>query len=130
MASTRITISFSGRLTAQAQPVGSQNVVAFAAESNYDAAGWQAGSLQDAITGASFVALPWRDGLLAEVIGIQVRSGPALRVRLTREDDSQEIVDAAPSAVLTFPEDRRIALLEVAGAADETTEFEWLAAGT
>lgn len=130
MASTRIAISFEGRLTAVAEPYGSENVLAFAAEDNYAAAAWQASSLQASIQTASYVALPWQSGLIASMIGIQIRGGAPLKIRITREVTAQAIIACDPVAVLSFPEGDRVTLLEVAGSADLATEFAWLAIGT
>ncbi len=130
MAATRIAVSFTGRLTVAAAPVGSANAVVFSAEDHYDAAGWQAGSAQVVIQTASFVALPWQAGKVAATIGIQIRAGAPLRVRITREDSAQVVIDCDSVLVSTFREDDRVTLLEVAGSADTASEFEWLAVGT
>ena len=130
MSSTRIYASFFGSLTAAAEPVGSQNVLAFDAEDYYDAAAWQAGSLQASIKTASYVALPWQAGLVAATIGIQIRAGAPLKIRLTREVSGQAVIDCDPFAVLTFREADRVTLLEVSGSAETETTFAWLAIGT
>lgn len=130
MSSTRIYASFFGSLTAAAEPVGSQNVLAFDAEDYYDAAAWQAGSLQASIKTASYVALPWQAGLVAATIGIQIRAGAPLKIRLTRQLSAQAVIDCDSIAVLTFRETDRVTLLEVSGSADLATEFAWLAIGT
>ena len=130
MSSTRIYASFFGSLTAAAEPVGSQNVLAFDAEDYYDAAAWQAGSLQASIKTASYVALPWQAGLVAATIGIQIRAGAPLKIRLTRQVSAQAVIDCDPVSVLTFRDTDRVTLLEVSGTADIGSEFSWLAIGT
>ena len=130
MSSTRIYASFFGSLTAAAEPVGSQNVLAFDAEDYYDAAAWQAGSLQASIKTASYVALPWQAGLVAATIGIQIRAGAPLKIRLTREVSGQAVIACDPFAVPTFRDTYRVPLLEVSGSADTETTFAWLAIGT
>lgn len=130
MASTRIAISFEGRLTAVAEPYGSENVLAFSAEDHYAAAAWQASSLQASIQTASYVTLPWQSGLVAAVIGIQIRGGAPLKLRITRQVTAQAVIACDPLAVLSFPANDRVTLLEVAGSADLATEFAWLAIGT
>lgn len=130
MSSSRIYASFFGSLTAAAEPVGSQNVLAFSAEDYYGAAAWQAGSMQATLKTASYVTLPWQAGLVASILGIQVRAGAPLKIRLTRQITGQAIIACAPLAVLSFPELDRVTLLEVAGSADLETEFAWLAIGT
>ena len=130
MSNTRLSVSFSGTLTATAEPLGSESVLAFAAEDNYAAGAWDAGSLQASIQTASYVALPWQAGLVAATIGIQVRSGAPLKIRLTRQLSAQAVIDCDSIAVLTFREADRVTLLEVSGSADLATEFAWLAIGT
>lgn len=130
MSSTRIYASFFGSLTAAAEPVGSENILAFSAEDYYRAAAWQAGSLQASIKTASYVALPWQSGLVAATIGIQIRAGAPLKIRLTRQVSGQAVIDCDPFAVLTFRANDRVTLLEVSGSADVATEFSWLAIGT
>ena len=130
MSSTRIYASFFGRLTASAEPVGSENILAFDAEDYYAGAAWQAGSLQSSLKTASYVTLPWQAGLVAATIGIQIRAGAPLKLRLTRQVAAQAVIDCDPFAVLTFRAGDRVTLLEVAGSADTQTEFSWLAIGT
>jgi len=130
MSSSRIYASFFGSLTAAAEPVGSQNILAFNAEDYYAAAAWQAGSLQASIKTASYVTLPWQSGLVAATIGIQIRAGAPLKIRLTRQVSAQAVIDCDPFSVLTFRADDRVTLLEVAGSASIETEFAWLAIGT
>lgn len=128
MSSTRITLTFRGQLAATTTPTGSESVLTFSAESALAAGAWQAGG-QDSIETASWVTLPWRSGLVAEVIGIQVRSGAPLNVRITREVSAQAVIAADPLCLLSFPLLDRVTLLEVSGSASEASEFEWLAVG-
>ncbi len=130
MAATRIAVSFAGRFTVAAAPVGSANAIVFSAEDNYAAAGWTAGSAQVVIQTASYVVLPWQASKVAATIGIQLRAGAPLRVRITRQSSAQVVIDCESVLVNTFREDDRVTLLEVAGSADTASEFEWLAVGT
>lgn len=130
MPATRISVSFTGTLTARSEPTGSETgTLVYGALARYRASAWQAGSLQARLQTASYVTLPWQAGLVAKVIGLQVRTGPPLRVRLTRQVAAQAIIDCDPAVVLTFRDLDAVTLLEVAGDAATATEFEWFAAG-
>lgn len=129
MSATRITVTFQGRLTAQPQPVGPASGISFAAESNLAATAWQATG-QDTIQTGTFTALPWPELNVAEVLGLQVKSGPPLYARLTFQTSAQAVVPVASSLLLTFPADDLLTLLELTGGSEgEATTFEWLAAG-
>ena len=129
MAATRITVTFKGSLTTRSEPTTSETSVIFGARALYDATAWEASSRQGRVTTSAWVTLPWQAGNVAKIIGLQVRSGPALRVRLTRQVAAQAIVAAAPIFVGTFPTLDAVTLLEIAGDGVTPTEFEWLAAG-
>lgn len=129
MSSTRITVTFQGRLTAQPQPVGPASGITFAAEANLAATAWQLTG-QDTIQTGEFVELPWPELNLCEVLGLQVKSGPPLYARLTFQTSAQAVVPVASSLALTFPAGDRLTLLELTGGSEgESTTFEWLAAG-
>ena len=130
MAATRITINLTGTINARSEPTGAETgSLILGGVARYAATGWQGSSLQARINTASFVALPWQAGLVAKIIGLQVRSGPPLRLRLTRQLAAQAIVDADPIFVGTFRDLDAVTLLEVASDGVTPTEFEWLAAG-
>ena len=129
VSSTRLTITFQGKLTSQAQPVGPTSGITFAAEDNVGATTWSATG-QDGVQTASWTVVQWKANNVAHVLGLQITSGPALRVRLTFEASAQAVSPIESSMLLTFPADDRLTLLEVAGSADEATSFEWLAAGS
>ena len=130
MSATRITVTFQGRLTAQPQPVGPASGITFAAESNLAATAWQMTG-QDTIQTGDFAEVPWPAGNLAEILGLQVMSGPPLYARLTFQTSDQAVVPVASSLLLTFPADDLLTLLEITGGSEgEATTFEWLAAGS
>ncbi len=130
MAATRISVQYTGTLTARSEPTGAETgTIVFGAIARYTASGWQHSSLQARVTTASFVTLPWQAGNVAKIIGIQIRSGPALRVRLTRQVAAQVAIDCDPVLVATFRALDAVTLLEVAGDGITPTEFEWFAAG-
>ena len=129
MSATRITVTFQGKLTAQPQPVGPASGITFAAESNLAATAWQLTG-QDTIQTGSFTTIPWPVFNEAEVLGLQVKSGPPLYARLSFQTSDQAVVPVASSLLLTFPEGDRLTLLEIWGGSDaEATTFEWLASG-
>lgn len=130
MSATRISIQYTGTLNARSEPTGAETgSLVLGARALYTATGWVASSLQSRIATASFVALPWQAGQVAKIIGLQIRSGPPLRVRLTRQLAAQAVVDCDPFFVATFRALDAVTLLEVAGDGITATEFEWLAAG-
>jgi len=130
VSSTRITVSFTGRLSAAAQPVGAENVLTFLAASELAAAAWQAGGIQDSIQTGDWTVLPWRSGVAAEVFGLQVKAGPPMYLRLTFQDSEQAVVPVSAVFFGTFPEGDRLVLAEVWGGSEsEASEFSWLAAG-
>lgn len=130
MPATRITVTFTGTLTARSEPTGAETSVIFGARSLYRATAWEAGSRQDRITTDSWITLPWTAGKVAKIIGLQTRDGSApLKLRITRQVSAQAIIAAAPVACLTFPDGDGVTLLEIAGDAALPSEFEWLAAG-
>lgn len=130
MSSTRISVSFTGRLSAAAQPVGAENVLSFMAASELAAAAWQAGGIHDSIQTGDWTVLPWRSGVAAEVFGLQVKAGPPMYLRLTFQDSAPAIVPVSAAFFATFPEGDRLVLAEVfGGSEDEASEFGWLAAG-
>ena len=130
MPATRISIRFSGSIVARSEPTGSESgALVIGVKGDYAATGWQLSAMQGRINSASFVALPWQAGQVAKIIGVQVRSGPPLRVRLTRQIAAQAIVDADPVFCGTFRDLDAVTLLEVASDGVTPTEFEWLAAG-
>lgn len=130
MSSTRIAVQIAGNLNARSEPTGAESgSIVFGAEARYAASAWVASSVQARVSDDVWTALPWQAGLVAKVIGIQVRSKGELKVRCTRQVSAQIIAAAAPLCLLTFPDLDGVTLLEVAGAVDIITEFEWLAAG-
>lgn len=130
MPATRITVTFTGSLTARSEPTGAETSVIFGCRALYAATAWEASSRQARITTDAWVTLPWTAGQVAKIIGLQIREGSApLKIRLTRQVSGQAIIAAAPVACLTFPDGDAVTLLEVAGDADLPSEFEWLAAG-
>ncbi len=130
MPATRISVQFTGTLNARSEPTGAETgSIVFGAIARYTASGWCSSSLQARVTTASYVALPWQAAQVAKIIGIQLRSGPALRVRLTRQVAAQAIVDCDPIFTGTFRDLDAVTLLEVAGDGVTPTEFEWFAAG-
>lgn len=130
MSATRISVRLTGSIVARSEPTGSESgALVIGAKGDYTAAAWQTGSMQGRISTASFVTLPWQAGQVAKIIGLQVRSGPPLRVRLTRQIAAQATVDADPVFVGTFRALDGVTLLEVAGDGTTPTEFEWFAAG-
>jgi hypothetical protein len=130
MSATRITVSFTGTLNARSEPSGSETgAIVFGARALYAASAWVASSIQGRVNTASWVVLPWQGGQVAKIIGIQVISGPPLRVRLTRQITAQAIGDCAPIFFSTFRDLDAVTLLEIAGDGITPTEFEWLAAG-
>ena len=130
MAATRICVTFLGSLTARFEPTSAETSVIFGGRANYAAAGWEASSRHARVTTSSWVVLPWQAGNTAKILGLQVHSGPSLRVRLTRQLTAQAVIAASPLVVLTFPDLDAVTLLEVAGDGVTPTEFEWLAAGS
>ena len=130
MPATRISIRFTGSIVARSEPIGSESgALVIGVKGDYAATGWQTSTMQGRINSASFVALPWQAGQVAKIIGLQVRSGPPLRVRITRQITALAIVDAAPVYCGSFRDLDGVTLLEVAGDGVTATEFEWLAAG-
>lgn len=130
MPATRITVTFTGSLTARSDASGAATSVLFGARSLYSATAWEAGSRQQRVTSDAWVTLPWQSGLVAKIIGLQIREGSApLKVRLTRQLSAQAVIACAPVGCWTFPDLDGVTLLEVAGSDDLATEFEWLAAG-
>lgn len=130
MSATRISIQYTGTLNARSEPTGAESgSIVFGARALYAASGWVVSSQQSRISSASFVTLPWQAGQVAKIVGIQVRSGPPLRVRLTRQIAAQAAVDCDPVFVGTFRALDAVTLLEVAGDGITATEFEWIAAG-
>ena len=129
MSSTRITVSFQGKLTAQPQPIGPASGITFAAEDNLAATAWQATG-QDTIQTGTYVELPWSAGNVASVLGLQVKSGPRMYARLTLQTSDPIDVPVASSLLLTFPADDLLVRLDIIGGSEgEATTFEWLAAG-
>jgi hypothetical protein len=130
MPATRITVTFTGTLTARSEPTGAETSVIFGARALYAATAWEAGSRQDRIATDAWVTLPWTAGKLAKIIGLQLREGSApLKVRITRQVSGQAVIAAAPIVCLTFPDGDAVTLLEIAGDDTLATEFEWMAAG-
>ena len=129
MASTRITVTFKGTLTARSEPTTAETSVVFGCRALYAATAWEHSSRQGRVTTNGWVTLPWQAGCVAKIFGLQVRSGPGLRVRLTPPIAAHAIAAAAPLACLAFPDLDALTLLEVAGDGVTATEFEWLAAG-
>jgi hypothetical protein len=132
VSSTRISISFTGRLSAAAQPVGAENVVSFLAASDLASGAWQAGGIHETIQTNTWTTLPWRELYGAEAFGLQVKAGPAVSLRLTIQGaEGTAIIPVSASFFCTFPEDARLVLAEIIGGSEgEASEFEWLAAGT
>jgi hypothetical protein len=129
VSSTRLTITFQGKLSAQPQPVGPASGITFAAEEAVAAAAWHLTG-QDTIQTGSFTAIPWAEFNLATVLGLQVKSGPPMYARLSFTSSDQAVVPVASSLLLTFPEGDRLTLLEITGGSEgEATTFEWLVAG-
>ena len=130
VSSTRLTITFQGKLTSQAQPVGPTSGITFAAEDNVGATAWSQTGRESIQTG-SWTVLPWKELNVAHELGVQVTSGPTLYARLSFQESDQAVIPIASSLFLTFPAGDRLTLLEIWGGSEgEATTFEWLAAGS
>lgn len=134
MASARITVYFEGLLSVRPAPLElrSESGLVFSDQGNYGASGRHWASRRAFVSSASFTTLQdftTAGGVGARILGIQVKNGPALVVRITRQVGAQIVCTAAPALVLTFPDGDLATLIEVAGDGSATTDLEFEAAG-
>lgn len=135
MASTRITVYFEGLLAVRPAPLElrSESGLVFSDQGNYAASARHWSSRRAQVASATWGTLENFAALGAtgaRILGIQVKNGPALLVRITRQVGAQIVVAAAPALLLTFPDEDLATLVEVSNDASGTTDFEFEAAGS
>jgi hypothetical protein len=130
MASARVQVRSSGVLSVQPSPLedASQTLVDLALSSDYQSGTWTRSSMHDTVSGASYVTLVDPPAsAVAKVFALRLKTGPAIKVRVTYENSGAQVCPVGSCLFLTPPEDDRLTLIEVSGDAAEDSTIAWCA---
>lgn len=130
MSSARVQVRSSGVISVQPSPLedASQALVDLTLSSGYQSATWHRASMHDKVLGAAYVSLgALASGLAAKVFALRLKSGPAIKVRVTCQASGAQICPVGSCLLLTLPTGDLATLIEVAGDASETSEIAWCA---
>ncbi len=128
MASARVQVRSSGVISVQPSPLedASQALVDLTLSSGYRSGTWHRASMHDKVLGAAYVGLQAvGSGLAAKIIAIRLKSGPAIKVRITCQASGVQVCPVGSCLLLTLPAGDLVTLVEVAGDASETSEIAW-----
>lgn len=127
MTSARVQVRSSGVLSVQPSPLtdASKVLVDLALASGYQSGTWTRSSMADTVSGVSYTALVEPPDP-AKIFALRIKSGAAIKVRVTYESSGAQVCPVGSSLLLTPPEDDRLTLIEVASVdASLDSEIAW-----
>lgn len=128
MASARVQVRSSGVLSVQPSPLedASQVLLDLALSSGYQSGTWTRSSMHDTVSGAAYATLVDPPGsAVAKIFALRLKTGPAIKVRITYESSGAQICPVGSCLFLTLPAGDRVTLIEVSGDAAEDSTVAW-----
>lgn len=130
MASARVQVRSSGVLSVQPSPLedASQALVDLALASGYQSGTWTRSSMHDTVSGAAYVDLgACGDGQSVKIFALRLKTGPAIKVRVTYANSGTQVCPVGSCLLLTLPAGDLATLIEVSGDAAEDSSIAWCA---